>query len=322
MSPLRHEIVERASLVHGGFSGASLERATLAGGQRVVLKRMSREEDWLMRASNDNGRLPALWAAGIFERVPAVIEHALIGIEADGDGWLLVMRDHSKALFPEEQILSRDESRRILAAAAALHEAFSGESVGGACSLADRYASLSPAAVGTAEPSFVIPARVRPGWEAFAEIVPRDVAEEVFAILEHPHLLAAPLGRCKGTLIQGDLKIANLGFLPGRVVMLDWGSWTGVAPPAVEFAWYLAVNWSRVAASREEIIEDFRIASGERWDEAALPLALLGGLVQLGWNKALDATRHPDEAVRNRETADLAWWVARARECLEMWPAT
>jgi hypothetical protein len=40
--------------------------------------------------------------------------------------------------------------------------------------------------------------------------------------------------------------------------------------------------------------------------------ALLAGLVWLGWNKALDAAANPDPAIREREAADLDWWVGRA----------
>jgi len=46
-------------------------------------------------------------------------------------------------------------------------------------------------------------------------------------------------------------------------------------------------------------------------------LALLAGLMWLGWNKALDAAEHPDPAKRERERRDLEWWVRKARTALE-----
>jgi hypothetical protein len=141
----------------------------------------------------------------------------------------------------------------------------------------------------------------------------------VLAVLERPEALAAALSAFGSTLVQGDLKLGNLGFTADRVVMLDWGTQTGWAPPAVEVAWYLAINWSRIDATREQVLDDFRAAEGERHDEDALRLALLGGLVQLGWDKALHASGHPDPAVRAREAADLAWWTERARDALAVW---
>jgi hypothetical protein len=314
-------VVGRSPLVHEGFSGAGLERVVMEGGSSLILKHISPARDWLMRATDDPGRVGVLWESGIFGRMPAVVDHAVVAVERDEEGWLVFMRDVSGALLGSERILSRPESRRVLAAAAAVHDRFSDEErPPGLCRLADRYGSLSPAtAKRQTDPSFVIPSMLGPGWEAFAAIVPGDVAAGILAILDRPHLLAEQLEARPCALIHGDLKISNIGLTDSQVVMLDWGSWTGFAPPAVELAWYLAVNWSRIDASREEIVEDFRAVSEERFDETALRLALVGGLVQLGWNKALDAATHPDQAMRRRERADLDWWVARAREGFETW---
>ena len=49
------------------------------------------------------------------------------------------------------------------------------------------------------------------------------------------------------------------------------------------------------------------IRSGELHDEAARDRALVGGLAELGWNKALDAAGHADEVIRAREREDLNW---------------
>jgi hypothetical protein len=45
-----------------------------------------------------------------------------------------------------------------------------------------------------------------------------------------------------------------------------------------------------------------------------LRLALFGGLVQLGWDKALQATEDPDPERRAWEADDLAWWCRQARQ--------
>lgn len=266
MGSLLDHVVGRSPLAHGGFSGAGLERVLMDGGGSLVLKRISRDDDWLMRASDDHGRVQTLWQEGIFRRVPEAVDHAVVAVERDGDGWLVFMRDVSTALFEEGMILSRPESRQVLAAAAELHEAFwDDEPSPGLCRLADRYASLSPATAAREDPSLVVPGMLRPGWEAFAEIVAGDVSDGILAILERPSLLAEQLEARPCTLVHGDLKLANLGLRGNRVVMLDWGSWTGFAPPAVELAWYVAVNWSRIDASREEIIEDFRERADLDW---------------------------------------------------------
>jgi hypothetical protein len=46
-------------------------------------------------------------------------------------------------------------------------------------------------------------------------------------------------------------------------------------------------------------------------------LALLTGLMWLGWNKAMDSVEHPDLTTRAREGEDLDWWVTKARVALD-----
>ena len=321
MTSLLVDVVRREPLAAAdGRSGSLLERVVLAGGEALVVKHVRDGGDWIMRASHDHGRAAELWSSGVLARVPEVIDHAVLGAEQVEDGWVVIMRDMSAALVPEDARITRADSRRVLEAAAALHAAFAGGPPLELCPLADRYAFLSPAtARREAGGADEVPALIGRGWERFAEVVPADVAEPVLAVLERPEVLATALSGFGSTLVQGDLKLGNLGFTADRVVMLDWGTQTGWAPPAVEVAWYLAINWSRIDATREQVLEDFRAAEGERHDEDALRLALLGGLVQLGWDKALHASGHPDPAIRAREAADLAWWTERARDALAVW---
>jgi hypothetical protein len=81
---------------------------------------------------------------------------------------------------------------------------------------------------------------------------------------------------------------------------------------------FLGGNASQVQATRDELLDDFRAIWGDDHDEVALRLALLAGLVELGWNKAFDVTEDPDPGVRGRERSDLEWWVAQARRTLEL----
>jgi hypothetical protein len=321
VSSLLAGVVSREPLaVADGRSGSLLERVTLAGGELLVVKHVRDGGDWIMRASHDHGRAAELWSSGVLGRVPEVIDHAVLGAEQVTGGWVVIMRDVSAALVPDHARISRADSRRVLEAAAALHAAFADGPPLRLCPLADRYGFLSPAtARREAGGADEVPGLIGRGWERFAEIAPADVAGPVLAVAERPEPFAAALSAFPSTLVQGDLKLGNLGFTEDRVVMLDWGTQTGWAPAAVEVAWYLAINWSRIDATREQVLDDFRAAEGGRHDEDALRLALLGGLVQLGWDKALHAGGHPDPAIRAREAADLAWWADRARDALEVW---
>jgi hypothetical protein len=105
-------------------------------------------------------------------------------------------------------------------------------------------------------------------------------------------------------LIHGDWKYGNLGSLPGgRTVLVDW-AWPGRTRPAVDLAWYLAVNCDRLPEPKEDAAEWTRArlaAHGFPVDDAwprQLELALVGAFVQLGWSKTHDPV-------------ELAWWVDR-----------
>jgi aminoglycoside phosphotransferase (APT) family kinase protein len=249
-------------------------------------------------------------------RYPPVIDHAIVAAEPAGDGWDIIMRDVSEALLPDDRVLSRAESRRILEAITALHQTFQGEPIEGLCSIGDHLAMFSPQTAERergASPVFEWTGR---GWPRFFDIAPPDVADAVHAIHQRPEGLVAELERRETTLIHGDLWLANVGLYPDRVVVLDWGIATQ-APPAFEFTMFLTGAWSRILATREEIIDDFRAVQGDYHDERALDLAFLATFAEFGWNKALDAVEHPDPAVRARESADLAWWSGQARRTLE-----
>jgi hypothetical protein len=274
-----------------------------------------------MQATHDTGRVAGLWEGGVFERMPTVIDTAMVGIVPTPGGCTVVMRDVTASLLPDGVPITRARSRQLLEAVAALHRAFTRRPAADLCSLVDLLGFLSPAATAPHRTEHEVPRLVLKGWERFADVVAADVGDAVFRILESPGLLADALGRFDATLLHGDLKLANLGLAHRRVVVLDWGPQTSWGPPAVDYAWYLAVNGAAVLASFDEVVDDVRTAAGRAHDGDALPLALLGALVQLGWEKALGATGDDDD-VRQRERSGLEWWTARARDALDRWQPT
>jgi hypothetical protein len=320
MPNLLENLVEREALsTPDGKSGSPIERGRLNDGRSVVIKRMDARSDWLMRSTHDDGRIERLWRSGLLDRMPAEIHTTILDVVPDGDGWILVMDDVSEAMLPDEGIVRRADSARILRAAAAMHEEYSGEHSDGYCTLTHRYSFLSPA---TAERERgggdEVPGLIAQGWDLFPEVVPDDVADAVVAVLQRPQLLAGRLEQERSTLIHGDLKFGNIGLLPDRVAIIDWGDRTGFAPPAVEFGWYLAVNGTRIGATHDEVVDDFASCYSEPPNRAVLLIAMLGALVQLGWNKALGATQDDPEA-RAMEQKDLDWWIGSSRRALEEW---
>src|SRR5207244_8257905 len=92
--------VSRHPLHGDGKSGSTLERVTLADGTRLVLKHVDPHRDWIMQATHDTGRVVRLCAAGVFDRMPAVIDTAIVGVAPAPDGCTVVMRDVSASLLP------------------------------------------------------------------------------------------------------------------------------------------------------------------------------------------------------------------------------
>jgi hypothetical protein len=255
--------------------------------------------------------------------MPDVIEHGILGVEPEDDGWLVVMDDLGDALLPDDRRLGRAESRRLLAAAAAIHERFADadeRGLPGPGPIGTLYRFLSPAmaAAEAASPN-PLPAAVGRGWARFPEAVPPDVAAAVAAIHAEPDRFAAAFGSSPRTLVHGDFRFANLGLRSDRIVVIDWGSSCVLGPAALDLAWYLIVGATRIDASRDEVIADFIAAEGTRHQPRALGLALIGALAQLGWNKVLDVLESTDPDVRARERADLDWWVRRVRRELDAW---
>lgn len=316
---LLDRVVERVPLEgHDGRSGAHLERIRLDDGTPLVVKRTSPSVDLAMRMTGCTvSREHRLWQAGVLDRLPQGIGHALVDSWPDGDETVLVMRDLGDSVIGWSRTISREECRRLWSAATDMHRRFAVESLAGLVPLTDRVSLFAPSRMRAELTSgHRLTVAVLHGWERFAEIVSPDIAAAVFGVLDRPWQLAGPLSRHPSTLIHGDLWLVNVALEATQVTLLDWDLATW-APPALELALFLNGNSSQVCADRDEVVADFRALWGDDHDEAALRLALFAGLADLGWNKALDAAEHPDPAVRARERVELDWWVAQARTTLE-----
>jgi aminoglycoside phosphotransferase (APT) family kinase protein len=309
-----------APLSHGGNSGAALLRVRRDDGTAFVLKRVTAGgADWLARATADQGRTAQLHQSGAFDRMPRSIGHGIVAVErSDGAAWI-AMRDLHALLLPPDARLSREQSRRILTAAAELHRAFRDRVPTGAASLRDRIGMSSPAVADAerGQPD-LLPKQFEQGWDAFAELVPADIGDTVLDLTRRPDALADALLRAHGasTLIHGDLRGDNLGFDGDRLVLIDWDLATA-GTPTTEFAWYLAHSARRIDATHDQIESDHRAAQKDALAEPECELGLLSGLIQYGWRIAHSARVHPDPAETAWGRRELEWWVPRVRAALE-----
>ena len=294
-----------------GKSGARLERVVI-GGRRYVLKHLNLDQDWTMRASGCLRGAPLeLWERGVLARLPDCFNQPIVGVSPERRGCAVLMHDVSEWLVPAvDDPIPPDQHARFLAHMAALHAAFwdCGTEVDVVPSM-HRYLELSPwmalaeAAIGS---DHLVPRLVARGWPLLAEVAP-EAAAVVVPLASDPGPLVAALDATPQTLVHSNWKLDNLGTDEnGRTVILDWEQ-PGRGAALTDLAWYLAINCRRLPQSKEESIGAYRAAleacgvNTEPWWERQLALALLGALVQFGWEKALGGY---DE--------ELRWWEAKA----------
>jgi hypothetical protein len=298
---------------HDGRSGASLERVELADGRRLVVKRTRWATDLVRRLSDDReGREAQLWRAGVLDR--AGVGHAIVDAWTEGDETVVVMRDLGAAVFGWHHVLTRTEVSRLLAAVTAMHAA--GPHSDLLLPVNVRARVMLPAQMQPMSADFDLVRVLVDGWRHFDAMVDPGLASDIAALRADPSTLVVALAQRPAALIHGDLWPVNTALSMDGPVLLDWGlaSW---APPALDLVSLLAgAGAAHIAMSREEVIDEFRTLAGRRHDEVALRLALLLGLLEFGWNKALDAATAPTATERARHRDDLEWWVAAAISAL------
>ena len=305
-------------------------------GPRFVVKRVSTEWDWIMRATDDRvGREALAWTSGLLDRLPPGVTHPIVACARDGEGWAILMRDVTDALFPPHDpyigaAIGEDDHACFLDALAALHATFWDEeatvaSTPGLCSPKDRYRAFSPETVWReGDGPDVYPQIIREGWSLLPSLVEPAVADLIAGLADDPRPLTAAQAGYPRTIVHGDPRPPNLGRVERgastpSVVLLDW-HFVGPGVPGVDLTWYLYTTGPGRSLSREVVINCYRerLARrlGSRFDESwwqpQLELSLLGQLLRCGPDLAWAAVRHERASVRAWARETLDWWSKQA----------
>jgi hypothetical protein len=302
-----------------GLSSATFERVVLDG-ERFVVKRLSYDTDWVMRAVADVGvpRVVRMQTSGLLDSLPACLDTTLVDVAFDPATGMaeLLMRDVSSAFLRDCDPFTAEQHAALLDGMAQLHAASTGMTDQlGLTQPAQRWQMLGPAFArreALRGPLTGVPGLLLPMWGRLAQNAP-DLHRAVLMLAEDPAPLVTALAATPQSLVHGDWKGGNLGIAAdGRIVLVDW-AFPGVDAPCVDLGWYLAVNCDRLPESKEATIARYRAAlerhglATSGWWERQLPLALLGGAVQMAWSKC----DQPDE---------LDWWSARVAEAEALLP--
>jgi aminoglycoside phosphotransferase (APT) family kinase protein len=288
---------------HTGFSGATLVRLRGHDGAAFVLKRMSAERDWIMRATDDmHCRECAFARSGI--TLPATIATPIVGAASDGDEHALLMRDIRDDLLPAGDVRDVD---RILERMAALHAAVLPDANVPWCGLRERVTLLTPATAKIAAAyGAPVAADIQHGWTLFDRHATPRARALIDSLFDDPSPVLDALAELPSALLHGDLKFDNIGFdRDGRMLLIDWAM-TLIAPPAVELGWFLAINSRRMPTPLDDVMASYarHAAIPVEWRARHDALTAVCGLLLRGWRKALDADEgHP---------AELRWWCERA----------
>jgi hypothetical protein len=318
-SELLHQAVERSLLIgHEGRSGAGLEHVRLADGTDYVVKRVTPDSDLTLALTGGTvAREYLLWREGALDRLPPGVDHAVVDGWVEDDTTVIVMDDLGDKVLTSESRLSTEETDWVIAHIASMHRRFLGDPPDEVAPLDRVLTVFAPQRIrGFAESGNELAGLACRGWEIFARNVPADVAGPVLVLLEDPTPLVSALTAGPITLVHGDLATVNMARDGDTLVLIDWALATA-APGVLDIAWLLAGCSSVLEPTREYVLKTYAGLAGPAYDVRSLRLALLAGLMWLGWNKALDAAEHPDPATRERERRDLDWWVRAARDTLE-----
>lgn len=316
---LLERVTHRRSVVdHDGRSGARIERGVLDDGSPVYVKTTEVANDLGHLLTGDARRELRLWRAGVFDALPDGVGTAVVGIDDQGDRLIVVTRDLGTSVLTWDRTLTLEELCTVFGAITAVHRRFAGAVPGGLCPLATRLGVFAPSRLDSmagANPELA--AAIGRGHEVFAELVLTEVVEAVHACYADPGPLAAAMtGSAAATLLHGDFFLPNIALEVHQVTPLDWGLATA-GPAPLDLITFCVGAMSHVDVDRPMLLAEARAACEDLVDNATFALAEFWALMELGWNKALDAIDHPDPAKRATERADLDFWVTRARRVLD-----
>jgi len=294
-------------------SGAVFERVVV-GSDCYFVKHLGFASDWVMRVTGDDVcRQYLIWQAGIMDRFPGCIDHAVVAMDLAGAGddavLTIVMREVGGLLVPPgDAVVPAGQHIGFISHMAALSSAFWGwDDRIGLTTMAQRIRLFAPDTIAAELTAAEVPAAVAAaaaGWRALPGRSPM-LARLARLVHDRPEVITGPLSRTPRTFLPGDWKMGNLGTHPdGRTILLDWAL-PGAGPACWDLCWYLALNQARLPEPKEAAISRFRaalerhgIGTGSWWQQQ-LDLCLIGIMAAFGWEKALG------------DAGELSWWEAR-----------
>jgi thiamine kinase-like enzyme len=320
------EEINKTLLSAVGFSGSVLERVKvkLKSGitRNFILKSTRIEADWLsQRAKDQVGREAALLSESCLSGIWNIIHCPYVAFASENGEIGLLMDDFTDYLFPDvrEPVDIKSEDL-ILDTIASLHASFWNSSeikktkwLMNPCNYLEVLAPGEHKSDKYAPPPDKIRNSMREGWNIAMQLLPAEIKN---ILVKPAKEIFEPWKDLPVTLLHGDAKIANMAIMPaGKVVVFDW-TYVGCGPCGIELGWYLAVNSTRLARTKEDIISKYRsylelhlkFSINEKTWSKITELAIMTGTMMMLWNKALGY-----HAGTQRGRDEWEWWVAHLK---------
>ncbi|MGM0460408.1 MAG: phosphotransferase, partial [Bacteroidota bacterium] len=313
-----------------GFSGAQFSRIKLlhSGGREtnLILKEVNLNDDWFSYRTGDTlGREAAILDVPELKSIFEIffLPYHAIGTAPSKIG--LLMEDLSNGLFPNERIkLDQTDQDLMLDKLAELHAGYWEspvmETLPWLHQMEDFIYIMGPLDhlnyTGIWAES--LPQMVKESWEMAKTLLPQHLHE---LFLMPAGDITRPWEDLPRTFVHGDTKIANFAKgSDGRLCLLDW-AFAGHAPCTVDIGWFLAVNASRLAGSKETVLLNYRFRleahlgftlDEELWRRLE-QAGVVAGAFMLLWSKARGV-----KGGRAGADKEWEWWIHR----LEAWASS
>jgi thiamine kinase-like enzyme len=310
--------IDTEPLSANGFSGSVLERVHVllqtGATKKFILKKTNLRADWLSQRSNDHiGREAAFLNESRLSRIWDIIHCPYVAFAREHGSTGLLMDDYSDYLFPDvREPLDKTAEDIIIDVIARLHAQFwNSDEIRKLQWLAQPYDylhMLSQRADGQYPPPEKLGNSIVEGWKIALRVLPPRLRNYLTKPVEE---IFRPWKNLPLTLLHGDVKVANMAIIPnGKLVLFDWPM-IGCAPCGIELGWYLAVNSTRLATTKEEFIGKYKTSlethlqftiEKNMW-QRILHLAVIAGAMMLLWNKALAMKSGSQKSIQEWE-----WW--------------
>ena len=334
--------VDLAPLVPKGHSStdARFEGVEIDGESTpsLVLKTVYRDMDWVAVTTGDSvDREVAIWESGVLDGLPDGTGHAVVaGARFPGGAALLMhnLEDQFQAGIRDSDVITPEWNSGLLRSLASMHATFWGPSVidrlgGTLCSLQTLLAMLGPTVLPALTRAVPTEATlnwvgwIENRWTTLPELIGTGPAADLLSIATDPSRACRALAVYPRTLLQGDVRPANVAWDGRRATLIDWAK-PSAGPPAIDLVYYLFFLEHDALMPPDEAAAEYlgqlktSLGPTESWawwnDQLDVCFAAVFAMlapIAVGYQTESLPAEHPP-------SAEIGWWVERAERGLRM----